>query len=183
MYTSVQILKEPCCCWLKDSGGPNGPLRNSARSMWAIQASHNAGLRYYRKEVLPSCDRGADDSAIQRAHHAQAGRILPREIETANRRSGSQFAHQEAVRRGGDAIDLSMPVVHEMPRGERRRQLGVSDVANHGGRLPLEFGEQPRCKPLLQLTVLFSAPLPACFSPAVKRRIRKHRDGFDGALS
>src|SRR5208337_4999506 len=141
------------------------------------------GLRYDRKEVLPGCGRGADDSAKQGAHYTKASRILPRKIEAPNRRSGSELAHQETVRCGGDAIDLSMPVVHKMACCERRRQFGVCDVANHGGRLPLQFGEQPRCKPLLELTVLVPTPLPARFFPAAEGRIREHGDGLDRALS
>src|ERR1700677_2982850 len=94
---------------------PGPPLRNrSANSAWPMQASRNSRLRYYRKEVLACCGRGGDDSAIQRAHYAQAGCILPSKIEATNWRSGSQFARQEAFRRGGDSIDLPMPVVHEM---------------------------------------------------------------------
>jgi hypothetical protein len=32
---------------------PDGLLRNSANSVWAIQASGNTGLRYDRKEIHP----------------------------------------------------------------------------------------------------------------------------------
>ena len=69
--------------------GPDGPLRISAKSAWASRVSRNIGLRNDRKEVLPGSGRGANDSAIQRADHTQAGCILAREEETANRRSGS----------------------------------------------------------------------------------------------
>ncbi len=74
---------------MNDSDGPENLLRDSADSAPSIRTSCNTGLRYDRKEILSCGGRRADDPAIQRAHHAQAGHILPREIEAANRRSGS----------------------------------------------------------------------------------------------
>ena len=68
---------------------PKGRLRDRANSARAVQASPGTGLRNDRKEILPCCGRSADDSAIECTHHAQAGHILPRKIETADRRSGS----------------------------------------------------------------------------------------------
>ena len=107
----------------------------------------------------------------------------PVEVEAADGGSGAEAASGVARGRCADAVNLPMPVVHEVARSDGRRELSAGDVAGDLGYLALEFGAKTRGETLLERVVVVSAALPLGVCPVGEGLVPGHGDDLDGGVA
>ena len=115
----------------------------------SLCARCGVGLVYSGKKIPAERGGGADDSAKQGADDPKAGYVLASEVEAADGGSGAEAASGVLRGRCADAVNLPMPVVHEVARSDGRRELSAGDVAGDLGYLALSSARRRAARPCL----------------------------------